>query len=195
MFAGWIPWKWIVCGCVAAVREPDAQESALGHPDDRARHGAVVRPGGERDALRDLDLRVDGDELVLGHARSPEPAGRGARRGHSGLPAPGPLRRSSRRGPLPRGRGPRRCVASGSAPWAPLGQRQLHERDGGQRRRRGDQELAPRDSEISPCLKSMLTAAAVASARRRPHGRCRAIVYACRWRRTATIVRIWSDYI
>ena len=52
----------------AGVREVDAEEVVLGRPDDRPRHGAVVRPGFEEDALRDLDPAVDGIEVVLADA-------------------------------------------------------------------------------------------------------------------------------
>ena len=40
----------------AAVRELHAQKVVLGRADDGARARAVVRPGGEGDALRHLDL-------------------------------------------------------------------------------------------------------------------------------------------
>ena len=43
----------------AGVDEVDAQRVALGGADDGAGHGAVVRPGREEDARRDLDLPVD----------------------------------------------------------------------------------------------------------------------------------------
>ena len=52
----------------AGVREVHAQEVVLGGPDDRARNRAVVRPGREEDAGRDLELAVDGAQLVLADA-------------------------------------------------------------------------------------------------------------------------------
>ena len=68
MFAGWMPWKWIVCGCEPRVHEAHAQDVALGRAQDRAGDGAVVRPGREEDARRDLDLPVDRGQRVLAHA-------------------------------------------------------------------------------------------------------------------------------
>ena len=52
----------------ARVGEPDAEQVALGRPDDRTWHRAVVRPRREGHSRRDLDLAVGGDELVLAHA-------------------------------------------------------------------------------------------------------------------------------
>ncbi len=52
----------------AVVAEQHAQGVALGGPDDRAGHGAVVRPGREEDPRRDLDLLVGRDQRVLAHA-------------------------------------------------------------------------------------------------------------------------------
>ena len=68
MFAGWMPWKWIECGCEPGVDEADAQNVVLGRTDHRPRHGAVVRPGGEEDARGDLDLAIDRAQRVLAHA-------------------------------------------------------------------------------------------------------------------------------
>ena len=64
----------------ARVRQVDAEDVVLGRPDDRPGHGAVVRPGLEEDAGRDLDRAVDGSEVVL--ADSPRLVGEG-RRGDS----------------------------------------------------------------------------------------------------------------
>ena len=52
----------------AGVREADAQDVALGRAQHRAGDGAVVRPGREEDARRDLDLAVDRGQRVLAHA-------------------------------------------------------------------------------------------------------------------------------
>jgi hypothetical protein len=51
----------------AGVREPDPEQIVLGGADHRPRHGGVVRPGGEEDALGDLDLAVDRRQRVLAH--------------------------------------------------------------------------------------------------------------------------------
>ena len=56
MVVGWIPWKWIVCGCEPRVDESDAEEVVLGRADHGAGDRAVVRPGGEEDAGGDLEL-------------------------------------------------------------------------------------------------------------------------------------------
>ena len=61
----WNPWKWIVCGWADRVDERDPQAVALGGPDRRPRHPAVVGPRREEDARGDLDLLVDDRELVL----------------------------------------------------------------------------------------------------------------------------------
>ena len=128
----------------SGVRELHAQELALGGADDGARHRAVVGPGGEGDALGHLDVAVGGDELVLGHV-----SGHRRRRVEQLVEV---VRSAGRRDlgsdhrrvphcrvvvALVRGE---RLGALGA-----LGQRQLHERHGGQRRRRGDQELASCD--------------------------------------------------
>ena len=60
-----------------AVDEGDAQPLALTAAQRRAGDAAVVRPGGERDARRDLDLLVAGDQRPL--AQDP-PAREPARR-------------------------------------------------------------------------------------------------------------------
>jgi hypothetical protein len=52
----------------AAVREVHPQQVVLGRADDRARDGAVVRPGVEEHPLGHLDLAVDRRELVLAYA-------------------------------------------------------------------------------------------------------------------------------
>ena len=52
----------------AGVDEAHAQEVVLGRPDHRARDRAVVRPGGEEDAGRDLELLVGRDQRVAAHA-------------------------------------------------------------------------------------------------------------------------------
>ncbi len=51
----------------ARIDEADAQDVVLGRPDHRARDGAVVRPRGEEDTRRDLDLLVECPQLVLTH--------------------------------------------------------------------------------------------------------------------------------
>ena len=129
---------------LAAVREPDTQRVSLRHPDDRARNGAVVRPGGERDALRDLDLRVDRGQLVVGARterrwiQEPVQLTGGSRRrhpfaDHGGVARSGVVVAEVRRLRLGRRR-------------LRLGQRELHERDRGKGGRRSDQELTPRHS-------------------------------------------------
>ena len=55
------------------VAEPDPKPLALARPQRRRRDAAVVGPGRELDARRDLDLLVDGDQLPL--AQRP-PAGK-----------------------------------------------------------------------------------------------------------------------
>src|SRR4051812_46827181 len=52
----------------AAVAEADAHPLALGNPDGRTGNAAVVGPGREDDARRDLDVLVDGldHELATG---------------------------------------------------------------------------------------------------------------------------------
>ena len=62
---GWIPWKWIVCGCAERVQEPDPQQVALVGAQRRAGHATVVRPAGVGDAGRDLELLVVRDQLPL----------------------------------------------------------------------------------------------------------------------------------
>ena len=88
----------------AVVPEAHAERVALGRADDRPGHGAVVRPRREEDARGDLEVVVDGDELVLADAarlvRAAPAAGRGARRGRSGRRRRAPRRRSSPRGPV-----------------------------------------------------------------------------------------------
>jgi hypothetical protein len=54
-------------GVRTLVSEADAQQVVLGRADHRARRGPVVGPRRKRDALRDLDVVVAGDELVLAH--------------------------------------------------------------------------------------------------------------------------------
>ena len=59
-----------------AVAEPDPQPLALARAQRRAGYAAVVGPGRELDAGRDLDLLVDRDQLPLAqHAAAREPAG------------------------------------------------------------------------------------------------------------------------
>jgi hypothetical protein len=48
----------------------DTHEVALGRPDGRPRHLAVVRPGGKLDPGCNLDLAVDGKNLVLPQPRA-----------------------------------------------------------------------------------------------------------------------------
>ena len=74
MFVGWMPWKWIVCGCDTGVDEADAEDVVLGRPDHGAGDGAVVRPGGEEDARGDLDLLV-GARRACTRARGPGSCG------------------------------------------------------------------------------------------------------------------------
>lgn len=54
-------------GMRAPVPEPDPHAVALGDPDRRARHAAVVGPGREHDPRGDLDLLVLGGDLELAH--------------------------------------------------------------------------------------------------------------------------------
>ena len=63
----------MVCGCAALVEEADADAVALGGAQGRAGHLAVVGPGGEEEAGRDLDLAVDGEDLVLAQQRAVRP--------------------------------------------------------------------------------------------------------------------------
>ena len=136
---------------LAAVRELDTQRVSLRHPDDRARNGAVVRPGGERDALRDLDLRVDARSA---RSRSPNrtPVDTGARLAHRGLPAPAPLRRSWRRGPWRRDRA--RGASPPARPQTPPSRAARASRAGPRRAQaplRSGVDAA--SLSISPCLK------------------------------------------
>ena len=54
----------------AGIDEVDAEEIALVGAQGRTRHAAVVGPGREKDARRDLDLLVVGDDLPLAHDRA-----------------------------------------------------------------------------------------------------------------------------
>ena len=54
----------------ARVDEVDSQGVAFGCPEDGTGNGAVVGPGGEEDARRDLDFLVDRGERVLADASS-----------------------------------------------------------------------------------------------------------------------------
>ena len=54
----------------AGIDEVDAEEIALVGPQRRTRHAAVVGPGREEDARRDLDLLVVGHDLPLAHSRA-----------------------------------------------------------------------------------------------------------------------------
>ena len=183
-----------MCGCVPAFVNLDAQEVALGGADDRARHGAVVGPGREGDALGDLESPSVAMSCTRHTSPSaPQAAGRAACRGRSARRAPVPRLRSSPRGPWPRGRGPRerRAARRPRRPRAAPASRAARRPAPAPRRSR----VGVLSLEISPRLKSMLTAAAVASARPPPHGRCRAIVYACLMAENGHHVTIWSDYI
>ncbi len=57
-------------GVRALVEEADADPIALGGAQRRAGHLAVVGPGREEDAGRDLDLAIDGVDLVLAQQRA-----------------------------------------------------------------------------------------------------------------------------
>ena len=46
--AGWMPWKWIVCGCCEPLTKRDPQPLALARAQRRPGDAAVVGPGGER---------------------------------------------------------------------------------------------------------------------------------------------------
>ena len=65
----------------AVVLEDDPQPVAFGRAQRRAGHAAVVGPGREHDARRDLDLLVLGDDL-----EGPQRAAVGQRRDRAGLP-------------------------------------------------------------------------------------------------------------
>jgi hypothetical protein len=52
----------------AAVDELDPEQIAFRRADHRPWNGAVVRPGREEDARRDLDLPVDRAQRVLAHS-------------------------------------------------------------------------------------------------------------------------------
>ena len=57
----------------ALVQELDADAIAFGRADRRAGHLAVVGPGRKEHAGRDLDLAIDGDDLVLAQQRAVGP--------------------------------------------------------------------------------------------------------------------------
>ena len=52
------------------VQERDAQAVAFRRADGRAGHLTVERPGREEHAGRDLDLAIDGDDLILPEQRA-----------------------------------------------------------------------------------------------------------------------------
>ena len=68
MFAGWMPWKWIECGCEPALTKRTRRMSSS--------VARITGPGivplyvqaGIEDAGRDLDLPVDRAHRVLAHA-------------------------------------------------------------------------------------------------------------------------------
>ena len=101
--AGWMPWKWIVCGWSRAVDERDPQPLALAARSVGPGDAAVVGPGGEAHAGRDLDLLVAGDELPLaqdaparrGAASCPSRSRAGSRAGRSRWRRGRPRRRGS----------------------------------------------------------------------------------------------------
>ena len=68
MFAGWMPWKWIVCGCEPAfVKCTRRRSSSVARMTGPGTVPLYVHAGNV-DALRDLDLAVDRGERVLAHA-------------------------------------------------------------------------------------------------------------------------------
>ena len=67
--AGWMPWKWIVCGCSEPLPNRIRSRSPSRARSVGRRDAAVVGPGRELDARRDLDLLVDRDQLPLAQRR------------------------------------------------------------------------------------------------------------------------------
>ena len=101
MFAGWIPWKWIVCGCEPPLTNfTRRRSSSVARMTGPGRCRCTSRPG--RSPLRDLDLLVDPDELVLrtrpGHTARPS-VERAARRSRGCDRSRAPSRRPWPHGP------------------------------------------------------------------------------------------------
>ena len=68
MLAGWMPWKWIVCGCALALRKSTRRmSSSVARMTGPGAVPLYVHAGIE-DALGDLDLPVLRDERVLADA-------------------------------------------------------------------------------------------------------------------------------
>ena len=69
-----MPWKCMLCGCEPSLRNTIRTRSPSVDAQGRAGHAAVVGPGREEHARRDLDLLVLGDDLELAHASGrPDP--------------------------------------------------------------------------------------------------------------------------
>ena len=93
-FPGWIPWKWIVCGCEPPFVKLDAEDVVLGRADDRPRDGAVVRPGASKSTPWATSIvAVDGESgCTRGAGRAGGGRAGGGKRSATacGPPGPGP---------------------------------------------------------------------------------------------------------
>ena len=79
MSAGWMPWKWIVCGCEPAfVKLTRRMSSSVARMIGPGTVPLYVQAS-KKTPGRDLDRAVDGSEVVL--ADSPRLVGEGRRRG------------------------------------------------------------------------------------------------------------------